>query len=275
MNLEQSLLQWPAMGSLFLGIFIGLAVSMIVAALISRWAYRRYVVLERRTVRAERLAELGTLTAGLAHEIKNPLSTIQLNLQLLQEDLPAESIGGSRVHSRLRTVRQEASRLREILDDFLKYAGNLTLERETQDMNSLVEELSDFFLPQASVNKVNIRFVPSAEPLRASVDAKLIKQALLNLMLNATQAMSGGGELMLAVERQDEDVVLSVTDTGQGIAADDLARIFEAYYTTKKGGTGLGLPMTRRIVEEHGGSVRVQSEVGRGTRFLLILPLAA
>lgn len=260
---------------LVLGILIGLSVALVIAALIGRWAYRRYVVLERRTVRAERLAELGTLTAGLAHEIKNPLSTIQLNLQLLQEDLPAESIGGSRVHSRLRTVRQEASRLREILDDFLKYAGNLTLEREILDMNSLIEELSDFFLPQASAGNIRIRFVPSPSPLRASVDSKLIKQALLNLMLNATQAMSGGGELMLAVERQGEQVVLSVTDTGPGIAAEDLARIFEAYYTTKKGGTGLGLPMTRRIVEEHGGSVRVQSEIGRGTQFFIILPIAS
>lgn len=262
------------MGWLAIGILIGLAISVVSSASVGIWAYRRYVVLERRTVRAERLAELGTLTAGLAHEIKNPLSTIQLNLQLLQEDLPAESIGGSRVHSRLRTVRQEASRLREILDDFLKYAGNLTLEREVLDLNTLVEEVSDFFAPQAAAGKVRLRFVPSATPLRASVDSKLIKQALLNLMLNATQAMSGGGELMLGVERQDKNVVLSVTDTGPGIPPDDVKRIFEAYYTTKKGGTGLGLPMTRRIVEEHSGSVQVQSEVGQGTRFRLVLPLA-
>jgi signal transduction histidine kinase len=257
-----------------IGILLGLSAAAIVSAGAGVWAYRRYVVLERRTIRAERLAELGTLTAGLAHEIKNPLSTIQLNLQLLQEDLPAESLGGSRVHSRLRTVRQEASRLREILDDFLKYAGNLTLDREMLDVNILLDELCDFFAPQASANKVNLRFLPSASPLMASVDAKLIKQALLNLMLNATQAMSGGGELMLTAERQDKTVVLSVTDTGPGIASDDAKRIFEAYYTTKKGGTGLGLPMTRRIVEEHGGSVHVQSEPGRGTRFELRLPLA-
>lgn len=260
------------MGSLAIGIIIGLALALACCAGAGVWAYRRYVVLERRTQRAERLAELGTLTAGLAHEIKNPLSTIQLNLQLLQEDLPAESIGGSRVHSRLRTVRQEASRLREILDDFLKYAGNLTLEREVLDVNQLVEELTDFFAPQAAANKVRIRFVPSTAPLKANVDSKLIKQALLNLMLNATQAMSGGGELMLAVEPHGNDLAISVTDTGPGIAAADAERIFEAYYTTKKGGTGLGLPMTRRIVEEHGGRIEVQSEVGQGTRFQIHLP---
>lgn len=260
------------MGHLATGIIIGLATALACFAVAGIWAYRRYIVLERRTLRAERLAELGTLTAGLAHEIKNPLSTIQLNLQLLQEDLPAESIGGSRVHSRLRTVRQEASRLREILDDFLKYAGNLTLEREVLDMNTLVEDVTDFFAPQAAANKVNIRFVPAAVPLRASVDAKLIKQALLNLMLNATQAMASGGELMLAVEAQGGSIVISVTDTGPGIAPEDVQRIFEAYFTTKKGGTGLGLPMTRRIVEEHAGKVLVQSDVGRGTRIQIELP---
>lgn len=254
------------------GIILGLVIALACCAAWGVWAYRRYVVLERRALRAERLAELGTLTAGLAHEIKNPLSTIQLNLQLLQEDLPAESIGGSRVHSRLRTVRQEASRLREILDDFLKYAGNLTLEREVVDMNGLVEDLTDFFAPQAAANKVNIRFVAAAVPVYANVDAKLIKQALLNLMLNATQAMSSGGELMLGVESRAGHIVISVTDTGPGIAPDDVQRVFEAYYTTKKGGTGLGLPMTRRIVEEHGGSVRVQSELERGTRIQIELP---
>ena len=260
------------MGQLTTGVIIGLAFTSALAAVIGIWAYRRYVVLERRTLRAERLAELGTLTAGLAHEIKNPLSTIQLNLHLLQEDLPSESIGGSRVHSRLRTVRQEASRLREILDDFLKYAGNLTLEREVVDVNALVEELSDFFSPQASASNVRIRFVPAQMPVRASLDAKLFKQALLNLMLNATQAMSGGGELMLSVDGNGPSVLVSVIDTGPGIAADDVSRIFEAYYTTKKGGTGLGLPMTKRIIEEHGGRILVESEMGRGTRIQLILP---
>lgn len=261
------------MGYLVLGLIIGLLVAAIAAAAIGAWAYRRYIVLERRTVRAERLAELGTLTAGLAHEIKNPLSTIQLNLQLLQEDLPAESIGGSRVHNRLRTVRQEASRLREILDDFLKYAGNLTLERESTDINVLVEDLCDFFAPQAAASKVNLRFTPSPTPVTLSVDSKLIKQALLNLMLNATQAMPSGGDLMIAVSVDVADARISVTDTGPGISADGVKRIFDAYYTTKKGGTGLGLPMTRRIAEEHGGRVAIESEPGKGTRFTISLPL--
>jgi signal transduction histidine kinase len=260
------------MSDLALGLLVGLCLTLLTAALVGVWAYRRFVLLERRTRRAERLAELGTLTAGLAHEIKNPLSTIQLNLQLLQEDLPVETAVGSRVHARLRTVRQEASRLREILDDFLKYAGNLTLEREIVDLNVLVEEISDFFAPQASVSHVRVHIDRAAEPVRASIDAKLIKQAVLNLMLNATQAMPTGGELMLGTRRDGHHVELIITDTGPGIPTEAAARIFEAYYTTKKGGTGLGLPMTRRIVEEHGGKIALNSEPGKGTRFTLRLP---
>src|SRR5687768_2910479 len=148
------------MSDLAIGLLAGLGLTLIMAAALLGWAYRRYIVLQRRTQRAERLAELGTLTAGLAHEIKNPLSTIQLNLQLLQEDLPAESIIGSRVHARLRTVRQEASRLREILDDFLRYAGKLTVEPEPIELNAMIEEVCDFFAPQASTNGVRLRFEP-------------------------------------------------------------------------------------------------------------------
>ena len=267
--------------SFFFGILLGFALALIGAGIGARWAYRRYVLLERRTRSAERLAELGTLTAGLAHEIKNPLSTIQLNLQLLQEDLPSASVVGSRVHNRLKTVRQEASRLREILDDFLKYAGNLTLEPEPADLNTVVEEVVDFFTPQATVANVRLRFNRGdAPPLVAEVDVKLLKQALLNLLLNATQAISGqakegGGDVIVETRRASDGrmAVVSVTDTGPGIAADAAAKVFEAYYTTKRSGTGLGLPMTRRILEEHGGTITVASEPGRGSRFTLTLPL--
>jgi signal transduction histidine kinase len=263
------------MSDLAIGLLAGLGSTLLTAAAFLAWGYRRFVVLERRTRHAERLAELGTLTAGLAHEIKNPLSTIQLNLQLLQEDLPAESMIGSRVHARLRTVRQEASRLREIVDDFLKYAGNLTLEREPADLSVLLEELCDFFAPQASVNGVRVRFDRAPEPVIAKIDVKLVKQAVLNLMLNATQAMTGGGDLLLSARRDGPNAIVTITDTGPGIEGEKLAKIFEAYYTTKKGGTGLGLPMTRRIVEEHGGKIAITSETGKGTSFTMWFPINA
>jgi signal transduction histidine kinase len=220
----------------------------------------------------QRLAELGTLTGGLAHEIKNPLSTVLLNLQLLQEDLDPADPAYSRLSARLGTVGREAARLRDILDDFLRFAGKIELRREKVDANGLLEELADFFAPQAQLNHVQLRLMPTSGPLMVNVDPRLIKQTLLNLMINALQAMPRGGELILSAGMSGHDAVIDVIDTGNGIAADDLDKIFHAYYSTKKGGTGLGLAMAQRIVQEHGGQLTVKSEPGKGSDFTLRLP---
>src|SRR5437773_3637401 len=181
------------MGALLGGIAIGVGVCLAIGAIAAVLLYRRFVLLERRARHAERLAELGTLTGGLAHEIKNPLSTIQLNLQLLREDLIPENPGYTRIINRLNTVQQETTRLRETLDDFLRYAGRLELDRKPVEINSLLEELVDFFTPQAQLSRVQLRLRPSPEPLIAEIDPRLIKQAILNLMLNGVQAMSNAG----------------------------------------------------------------------------------
>jgi signal transduction histidine kinase len=255
------------------GMLIGVVGCLAIACVVAVYAVRRVVRLERRARDAERLAELGTLTGGLAHEIKNPLSTVQLNLQLLAEDLTPDNPAYPRIVNRLKTVQKETSRLRDILDDFLRYAGQLELDRQPTDLNELLEDLVDFFLPQAQAQRAKLRLRRSEGPLVAEVDAKLIKQALLNLMLNALQAMPEGGELILSAARQDGQALVDVIDTGKGIAPEALEKIFDAYYTSKKGGTGLGLAMTRRIVREHGGELTVKSEQGRGSDFSLRLPL--
>jgi two-component system sensor histidine kinase HydH len=239
-----------------------------------RGAHRRRISrLNARVSRAEQLAEVGTLTGGLAHEIKNPLSTVLLNLQLLQEELDPADPAQSRIVNRLATVSREATRLRDILDDFLKYAGKIELRRQSVDLNSLLEELVDFFAPQAQLNRVQVRFKPQPGEVRVSIDPRLIKQTVLNLMLNALQAMGGGGELILSASLSNSSAVIDVIDTGPGIPADEQEKIFQAYYSTKKGGTGLGLAMARRIVEEHGGQIGVRSEVGKGSDFFIRLPL--
>jgi signal transduction histidine kinase len=255
------------------GLVIGFAAAALLAAVVGSVAYRRIILLERRALQAERLAEIGSLTGGLAHEIKNPLSTVQLNLQLLREDLVPNNPAYTRITSRLETVQKETGRLREILDDFLRYAGRIELDRKPTELNELLSELVDFFLPQAQLSRVQLRLRRHPTPVVADVDARLIKQAVLNLLINGLQAMSHGGELILSLTTQGRNAVIDVIDTGPGIAQDQLNRIFTAYYTTRKGGTGIGLAMARRIAEEHGGRIAVRSEVGKGSDFYLTIPL--
>src|SRR5437762_10504210 len=171
------------------GFLAGCFCALLLAAAAGVVAYRRLVVLERRAIQAERLAELGTLTGGLAHEIKNPLSTIQLNLQLLREDLIPDNPAYERIVHRLDRVQGETSRLREILDDFLRYAGRMELERKPVDLRSLLEELVDFYAPQAQAQRVQLRLKRPGQPVTIQGDAKLIKPAVINLMINATQAL--------------------------------------------------------------------------------------
>jgi signal transduction histidine kinase len=261
------------MGWFWIGCLTGLLGCALVGALLATVAYRRFVLLERRAREAERLAELGTLTGGLAHEIKNPLSTVQLNLQLLSEELDPRDKAQQRMVHRLGVVQRETGRLREILDDFLRYAGKMELDRKPTDLNDLLEELVDFFAPQAQLQRVQMRLQRDPGPVMANVDPKFIKQAVLNLMINATQAMPEGGELILSAKAIDGLARIDVIDTGGGVSADAMANIFKAYYSTKRGGTGLGLAISQRIAREHGGLLKVQSETGKGSDFSLTVPV--
>jgi len=258
---------------MFFWLVLGFIVGLGVAALIGIVANRRIIRLERQAKQAERLAELGTLTGGLAHEIKNPLSTLQLNLQLALEDLPRQDNATSnRLVNRLSLCERETSRLRDILDDFMRYAGKLELECAELSLNRICEELVDFFYPQAQLQKVQLRLKKADPDVRIVADERQIKQAVLNLMLNAVQAMPQGGELILGVSASPREARIDVIDTGLGISPDAQNKIFDAYYSTKKGGAGLGLAMTRRIIEEHQGKVALTSQQGKGTDFSIHLP---
>src|SRR6185312_8110593 len=253
------------MTPLIWGLLAGWLGSLIVSACAGYVVYRRYERLQKRARESERLAELGTLTGGLAHEIRNPLSTVQLNLQLLGEDLDPNNPAFPRLSSRLKTVQKETARLRDTVDDFLRYAGRMELVKQPVELNRLLEELVDFFSPQAQLQRVQLRLRRSDGDLVAAVDERLLKQAILNLMINALQAMpEGGGEIILSARRQDGRAVLEVIDTGRGMDEETVGRIFDAYYSTKRSGTGLGLAIARRVIREHGGEIRVRSEVGKG-----------
>jgi signal transduction histidine kinase len=230
----------------------------------------------------DKAAFLVRLAAGLAHEIKNPLSTMAINLALLDEEWGgAQRPGGGpepgarekRCLKRVHALQREVRRLETIVDDFLRFARGGQINRAPADLCALVREVLEFVEPEDRAQQIRHHAdLPAGLPL-VMLDTGAFRQAVLNLLVNARQAMPDGGELIVRVERQGNHVELSVTDTGVGMTPEDQERCFELYYSTKKGGTGLGLSTTRRIVEEHDGTITVVSEKGRGTSFSIVLPL--
>ncbi|GJQ30522.1 MAG: hypothetical protein HBSAPP03_24060 [Phycisphaerae bacterium] len=274
-----------------LGLLLGLGIAVLMTRVQVRRSLAKARAAERRARAAERLAELGAMTGGLAHEIKNPLSTIGLNAQLIAEGLddladsrPLDPADKQRLARRAAALRREVERLRGILTDFLTYAGELRLDLKPIDLNEVVADLVEFLSPQAQQQGVRLRADPAPGPMSANADAGLMKQAVLNLMLNALQAMAGmpseaaaSRELIVRTARaSDPDgqatLQIHVIDTGPGIAPDVLPKLFTPYFTTKAGGSGLGLPTTRRIVEAHQGRIDVHSEPGKGSDFVIALP---
>lgn len=221
----------------------------------------------------EQNAELARLAGGLAHEIRNPLSTLSLNLDLLAEDFhEPETPRERRAGARIERLKQETRRLQDILENFLRFARLQTPRTAPTDLNAVVEELRDFYEPQASARGVVVRACFADDLPRVRLDADAFKQAVLNLLLNAEHAMPEGGELILTTRRDGDAVALDVVDTGRGMTADVAAKIFDPFFSTRKGGTGLGLPTTRNVVLAHGGSIEVQSVPDRGSRFSIRLP---
>ena len=212
-----------------LGVAVGVAVMVPVVRVLLARGERRAREAERQARDAQRLAELGAMTSGLAHEIKNPLSTVGLNAQLLGEslreaDLPEAQRG--RLLRRLESLGREVDRLGGILNDFLQFAGRMKLDPQPHDLVGIVDELSDFFLPQCNQARVTLRTQLPPAPVTARVDLDLFKQALLNLMINAVQAMSDrgdddgrAGELILRVDPGDGEARIHVTDTGPGVGS--------------------------------------------------------
>ena len=218
-------------------------------------------------------AEIAVLAGGLAHEIKNPLSTISLNLELLVEDITlGDSPREQRMLKKVRIVQRECVRLQVLLEDFLKFARAGELELEETDLNQVVTEFAAFFQPEATAAQVELSPHLASDLPHVRIDRDLFRQVLMNLAINACQAMPQGGLLELQTGQSGEMVQLSLIDTGCGMNAATLARIFDVFYSTKRNGSGLGLPTVKKIIERHGGRLHVDSEPGRGTRVTLLLP---
>ncbi len=221
----------------------------------------------------EQYTEIAALAGGLAHEIKNPLSTIRLNMELLAEDFSeAATPRERRALAKIQMVERECQRLQDILDEFLNFARVRNLKMVATDLNREIDRILEFYQPQAAAARIEIvRYADPNLPM-VLLDVELFRSAFMNLVLNAQQAMPDGGQLVIRTSSDPTRVLLDLIDTGQGMDDKTQAQIFQAFYSTKSGGSGLGLPTARKIVEGHGGRIRVQSEPGRGTQMTIELP---
>jgi len=222
-------------------------------------------------------AELAQLTGRLIHDIKNHVSTLGLNLQLLAEDLnEPETPRERRGHQRVLKLQHETQRLAELSNDFLRFIQQKELSKSPTKINDLIDDLVDFYGPSARKANVEIKtFLPGDLPT-IELDVEPFKQGLLNLMLNAVQAMPQGGTLAIQGELDNavmpNRLVLNFIDTGIGMSPEVQQQIFKPFFSMRQGGSGLGLPTLKKIVEAHGGTIAVQSELGKGTKFIISLP---
>ena len=219
--------------------------------------------------RAEHLATLGELATGLAHEIRNPLAGIAGVIEIIGRDLPTTSPARTVV----KDVRQEIARINQIVTDLLQTARPHPPRVRKSDLNITVEHAVMLGRQQALAKSVEITFQKDPALPEVEHDSDQIHQVLLNLLLNALQAINLNGKVTVTIKSQGSTAVVAVADNGRGIPPEDLPNIFRPFYTTKGEGTGLGLSLARRIVEDHHGRIDVTSTVGKGTTFAVVLPL--
>ncbi len=237
-----------------------------------RFHMQEIKALEAEVDRREHLSMMGHLAATVAHEVRNPLNAISMGLQRLKAEFQPTQDEGE--YSRfIELMRGEVHRLNAIVEEFLTLARPLTMKPGLVKVDQLLTELTTLTDSDAAASGVEINVVNHEPRPVVKADPNYLKQVLLNLILNGLQAMPEGGTLTIETTVRDGKMRLSVSDTGVGIEPENLARIFEPYFTTKTDGSGLGLAIARRIVEGHGGTIDVTSRAGNGSRFEIVLPL--
>ncbi len=222
---------------------------------------------------SERLAALGRITAGVAHEVKNPLNSMRLWLENLKESLPAEPDSGSQ--QAVQVLDKEIDRLDAVVKRFLDFTRPMDVRLEATQLADVLKEVIEIAKPQLQKAKIYVAQLLPIDVPEVYVDRALLKQAVLNLVLNAVEAMPSGGQLRMMLSRRGEMAEITVGDTGKGIPVENRQKIFQLFFTTRPGGSGIGLASTFRIVQLHNGSIDFTTEVGRGTTFRIELPLAA
>jgi signal transduction histidine kinase len=240
-------------------------------------ADRELEIWQERTQQLQlQYAELAQIAGSLAHEIKNPLSVIRMNMELVEEELvDAESPRERRVWTKIQTVHDQCVRLERLLNDFLKFAKLRDLQLSVGSLNKQITTVLDMYEVQAQSQNVEIvRYLDSDLPAMR-MDSETLQAALANLIKNALESMADGGELTVRTHIAPNGIAMDLIDTGCGMSEDTALNMFTAFYTTKPAGSGLGLPMARKVVSAHGGRIGVESEEGHGTKFTLEFPTPA
>jgi len=223
--------------------------------------------------RIENLASLTTLAAGVAHEIKNPLGSISIHLQLLQKALAKKGHSGKNTDKYFNILNEEVDRLNHIVVDFLFAVRPMMLELKEGNINKLITQVMEFVCYEMQAANINCILDLDEKLPDILMDERYMKQVFLNLVKNAQAAMPAGGKFLLTTTRVDNELHIYVSDSGTGISEEDIRKIFEPYFTTKKTGTGLGLTLVFKIIREHQGEISVNSKQGEGTEFEIILPI--
>ena len=231
--------------------------------------------LEKRAADAEAMSVMGALALNLAHEIRNPLNAAVLQLNLLRrqvDKLEADAVTRDALHKRAQIVGDEIGRLNRLLTEFLELARPRGIAREPVHVGKLVDDVLDLELDSAKERGITVRRGIAQDGCVAIGDREKLKQVIINLVVNAIEAMKTGGVLSASVTHAADRVLIRLEDTGPGIEPELLPNVFDPFFTTKEAGTGLGLSIVRKIVDQHGGEVTIESERGKGTRVEVSIP---
>jgi two-component system NtrC family sensor kinase len=225
---------------------------------------------EQRLIRSERLATVGRMASQITHEVRNPLASIGLYAELLGDEISEK---GPEPRRLLSSIASEVDRLTEITENYLRFARFPEAKLESEDLGAVVESVLEFSRAELAQAGISLDIAVARGLPEIAADESQLRQALLNLVRNAREAMVGGGRLRVSVDAGQGQVRLRLSDTGAGIAEVDLAKIFDPFFSTKDKGTGLGLALVQQIVAEHAGRIDVESAAGQGTTFTLTFPV--
>lgn len=229
--------------------------------------------IEGRMAQNERLGALSVLAAGLAHEVGNPLNSLHIHVQLIEREFAKLKTGKKKLADLIRIVSDEIKRIDDIARNFLQAIRPLKPKFEEEDVNHVIEKTVKVIMPEMTAAGILAqRKYADSLPLTL-LDKSQLKQAFLNIIKNSMQAMPSGGTIKVATSSHGDIIKIVFEDTGHGIAPENMSRIFDPYFTTRKDGSGLGLMMTHRIIKEHGGDIEVKSQTGKGATFVVTIPV--